>query len=138
MDPMTNPDTPSVKTVAAKEAKQAFGQLLDDAQREPVLIERNGRPVAVVLSVAKYEIFQRLEDAHRGKRASRPLGFPHAVRRAGRGNGGTARSRTRPAPPTSGRRSRPTQGATSSSCRPPFPAPGLTHEKPWAATDESL
>jgi hypothetical protein len=44
--------------------QQAFGQLLGDAQREPVLIERNGCPVTVVLPVAKYEIFQRLEDAH--------------------------------------------------------------------------
>ena len=54
----------SVKTVAAKEAKQSFGQLLDDAQREPVRIERNGRPVAVVLSTADFERFEALEDAH--------------------------------------------------------------------------
>jgi antitoxin Phd len=66
---MTDPNPSSVKTMPAKAAKQAFGQLLDDAQREPVLIERNGRPVAVVLSVAEYELFQRLEDAHWGKRA---------------------------------------------------------------------
>jgi prevent-host-death family protein len=33
------------------------------------VIERNGRPVAVVLSVAEYELFERLEDAHWGKRA---------------------------------------------------------------------
>ena len=54
----------SVKTVAAKEAKQGFGQLLDDAQREPVRIERNGRPVAVVLSTADFERFEALEDAY--------------------------------------------------------------------------
>jgi prevent-host-death family protein len=45
----------NVKTMAAKEAKQSFGKLLDDAQREPVRIERNGRLVAVVLSSAEYE-----------------------------------------------------------------------------------
>jgi hypothetical protein len=33
---MTHPDDPSLKTVAAKEAKQSFGRLLDDAQHEPV------------------------------------------------------------------------------------------------------
>ena len=66
---MSHPDDSSLKTVPAAVAKQSFGRLLDDAQREPVVIERNGRPVAVVLSVAEYELFERLEDAHWGKRA---------------------------------------------------------------------
>jgi antitoxin Phd len=66
---MTHPDDSGIKTVAAAEAKQSFGRLLDDAQREPVVIERNGRPVAVVLSMAEYELFERLEDVHWGKRA---------------------------------------------------------------------
>ena len=54
----------SVKTVAAKEAKRTFGQLLDDAQREPVRIERNGRPVAVVLSSADFDRLEAFEDAY--------------------------------------------------------------------------
>lgn len=55
MDRM-NPEEPrTVKMIAAREAKQGFGKLLDDAQREPVRIERNGRPVAVVVSSAEYE-----------------------------------------------------------------------------------
>ena len=58
-----------MKTMAAKEAKQSFGQLLDDAQREPVRIERNGRPVAVVISAAEFERFEALEDAHWGRLA---------------------------------------------------------------------
>ena len=69
MDATTHPDDPSVKTMAAAEAKQSFGQLLDDAQHDPVRIERNGRPVAVVLSMAEYELFRRLEDAYWGQRA---------------------------------------------------------------------
>ena len=73
MGGMTRPDDSSLKTVPAAEAKQSFGRLLDDAQREPVVIERNGRPVAVVLSVAEYELFERLEDAHWGKRAEEAL-----------------------------------------------------------------
>lgn len=59
----------NVKTVAAKQAKQSFGQLLDDAQREPVRIERNGRPVAVLLSTTDFERLQTLEDAHWGRLA---------------------------------------------------------------------
>ena len=39
-----------MKTVAAKEAKNRFGKLIDDAQRGPVMIEKNGRPFAVVQS----------------------------------------------------------------------------------------
>ena len=66
---MINSGVNQVKTVAAKEAKQSFGQLLDDAQREPVKIERNGRPVAVVLSAVEYERLEALEDAYWGRRA---------------------------------------------------------------------
>ena len=66
---MTHSDDSSIKTVAAAEAKQSFGRLLDDAQHDPVRIERNGRPVAVVLSMAEYELFQRLEDAYWGQQA---------------------------------------------------------------------
>ncbi|WP_424522213.1 type II toxin-antitoxin system Phd/YefM family antitoxin, partial [Rubrivirga sp.] len=36
--------------LAATEAKNHFGRLLDRAQREPVTIEKQGRPVAVMLS----------------------------------------------------------------------------------------
>jgi prevent-host-death family protein len=44
-----------MKTVAATEAKNRLGAILDDAQREPVVIERQNRPIAVVLSMAQYE-----------------------------------------------------------------------------------
>ena len=73
MSHMTPIGDHSVKTVAAKEAKQSFGQLLDDAQREPVRIERHGRPVAVVVSAAEFERLEQLEDAHWGRRAMEAL-----------------------------------------------------------------
>lgn len=38
----------------AKEAKTRFGVLLDMAQRRPVTIEKNGRPVVVVLSMEDF------------------------------------------------------------------------------------
>ncbi len=45
----------------ASEAKQHFGQLIDDARQSPVRIEKKGRPFVVVLS---YEEFEVLEDAY--------------------------------------------------------------------------
>ncbi|MCF6313436.1 MAG: type II toxin-antitoxin system Phd/YefM family antitoxin [Verrucomicrobiales bacterium] len=38
----------------ASEAKLHFGALIDKVQREPITIERQGRPVAVVLSYDSY------------------------------------------------------------------------------------
>lgn len=44
-----------MKTVGATEAKNRLGAILDDAQREPVVIRRQDRDIAVVLSMAEYE-----------------------------------------------------------------------------------
>ena len=44
-----------MQSVSAHDAKARFGQLLDTARREPVIIERHGRAVAVVLSKAEYD-----------------------------------------------------------------------------------
>jgi prevent-host-death family protein len=44
-----------LKTVPATEAKNRLGAILDDAQREPVVIRRQDRDIAVVLSMADYE-----------------------------------------------------------------------------------
>ena len=44
-----------MKAVTAKDAKNRFGELIDTVQREPVSIEKHGRPVAVVLSEVAYE-----------------------------------------------------------------------------------
>ena len=44
-----------MKSLTASEAKNRFGMLLDLARYEPVLIEKQGRQVAVVLSVEEYE-----------------------------------------------------------------------------------
>lgn len=48
---------------AAKEAKDNFGRLLDEAQRRPVTIQKKGRNVAVVLSMEEYNLLEALEDA---------------------------------------------------------------------------
>lgn len=39
-----------MKTLTSADAQNHFGQLLDSAQREPVVITRRGRPVAFVVS----------------------------------------------------------------------------------------
>ena len=41
--------------ITAKDAKNRFGQLLDAAQRTPVRVTKNGRPVTIMLSVRHYE-----------------------------------------------------------------------------------
>ena len=44
-----------MKTVAATEAKNRLGAILDEAQREPIVIRRQDRDIVVVLSMAEYE-----------------------------------------------------------------------------------
>jgi prevent-host-death family protein len=44
-----------MRTVSATDAKQRLAALLDAAQREPVLIRRQNRDVAVIMSPQEYE-----------------------------------------------------------------------------------
>ncbi len=44
-----------MRTVSATEAKQGLAAVLDAAQREPVVIQRQKRDVAVMLSMQEYE-----------------------------------------------------------------------------------
>jgi len=44
-----------MKRVSATEAKQRFAALIDAAQREPVVIRRQNRDVAVIVSAEEYE-----------------------------------------------------------------------------------
>ena len=47
--------------MSANSAKARFGELLDKARREPVIIEKHGRPVAVVLSTEDYNDLEALK-----------------------------------------------------------------------------
>lgn len=51
-----------MKSMSAKDAKNAFGLLLDTARAEPVRIEKHGRAVVVVLSVEEFERLSRERD----------------------------------------------------------------------------
>lgn len=50
----------AMRTMTAKDAKNGFGLLIDTARIEPVVINKHGRAVAVVMSV---EEFERLSSA---------------------------------------------------------------------------
>jgi prevent-host-death family protein len=50
-----SPRDSAMKTMSAREAKNGFGLMIDTARAEPVLIEKHGRGVVVVVSVEEYE-----------------------------------------------------------------------------------
>ncbi|MFT4178477.1 MAG: type II toxin-antitoxin system Phd/YefM family antitoxin [Thermomonas sp.] len=52
-----------MRTITASEAKQGLAGVLDAAAREPVVIRRHARDVAVVLSMQEYERLSRLNVA---------------------------------------------------------------------------
>ena len=49
------------KSIPAAEAKTNFGALLEKVQREPLTISKNGRSVAVLMSMDEFETHQRLK-----------------------------------------------------------------------------
>ncbi len=53
----------TTRRMAALEAKTRFGELLNAAQREPVTIEKHGKPVAVLLSAEDYSDYEALKPA---------------------------------------------------------------------------
>jgi prevent-host-death family protein len=44
-----------MQRIAAREAKNSFGRLIDMARAEPVAIEKHGRAVVVVIAFEEYE-----------------------------------------------------------------------------------
>ncbi len=68
-----------MKTMSAREAKNGFGLMIDTARAEPVLIEKHGRGVVVVVSVEEYERLNSAANAEREQAHDAP-----AARRGGR------------------------------------------------------
>jgi prevent-host-death family protein len=64
-------------TVTATEIKNRLGQYLARVAVEPVVVEKNGRPVAVLLSWEECEVLQRSDDHFWGQaaRAAEADGF---------------------------------------------------------------
>jgi prevent-host-death family protein len=48
-----------VKAVSATEAKQRFAAIIDAAQKEPIVVRRQNRDVAVIISPEQYERIHR-------------------------------------------------------------------------------
>jgi prevent-host-death family protein len=44
-----------MKYVTANEAKQSFGQVMETAQREPVIVRKHNRTAAVIISPQEYD-----------------------------------------------------------------------------------
>ncbi len=57
-----------MKTTAT-EMKNHFGQYLEETISQPVVIEKTGRPVAVMLSIKEYQRLTALEDAYWARKA---------------------------------------------------------------------
>lgn len=66
----------NAQTIAAADAKNHFGEMLDTAQREPVIIKKHGRAFAVVLSADEYARLEALEDSWWGERAKKVMKKP--------------------------------------------------------------
>lgn len=58
-----------MKTASATDVKNHFGEYLQSSLKEPLVIEKTGRPVAVMISMEDYERLQALEDAYWVKKA---------------------------------------------------------------------
>jgi antitoxin Phd len=62
-----------MKEIAATEAKNRFGHLLEMAMSEPIAIGKKDRHVAVILSVAEYQRLTEIEDRFWGEKAQKAL-----------------------------------------------------------------
>jgi len=51
-----------MQIVTAAHAKAKLGEMLDNSQLEPVIITKNGREFAVVMSSRRYKLLQELEE----------------------------------------------------------------------------
>jgi PHD/YefM family antitoxin component YafN of YafNO toxin-antitoxin module len=55
--------TMNMKTISAKDAKNAFGSFLDSAQREPVMITKRDRPIGIFFSMHDIESLIQVSDS---------------------------------------------------------------------------
>ena len=53
-----------MSALSASDAKREFGEVLLKAQKAPVRINKNGKPVAVVVSAAEFEQLEAYRDQH--------------------------------------------------------------------------
>lgn len=51
-----------MKTINAKEAQNNFGDLMNEVMKDPMVINKYGKPRAVLMSFEEYEKFAKFED----------------------------------------------------------------------------
>lgn len=51
-----------MEVVSSVDAKNAFGDVVMKAQKEPVCISKNGKPAAVMISMQEYQEIQTLRE----------------------------------------------------------------------------
>ena len=59
------------KALAQSQAKNGFGLMIDTARAGPVLVEKHGRGVVVVLAVEEYERLKAIEAGQMSERANK-------------------------------------------------------------------
>ncbi len=62
-----------MRGAAATDVKNKFGQMLETAMTEPIAIEKKGRPVAVMMSIAEYQRLAEMEDRYWGEKARKAV-----------------------------------------------------------------
>ncbi|MBS1958375.1 MAG: type II toxin-antitoxin system Phd/YefM family antitoxin [Bdellovibrionales bacterium] len=62
-----------MRKFSAKEAKDHFGELIDTAQKEPVEIQKKGRPVAVIVSLDEFKRLEALEETYWANEAKKAM-----------------------------------------------------------------
>jgi len=45
----------TIRVITSTEAQNQFGKLIEDAQKEPVMVQKNGRDQVVIMSASEYE-----------------------------------------------------------------------------------
>ena len=51
----------TMEVITANEAKNRFGEVILKSQKEPVKVTRNGKPVAVIVSIDEYNATEELK-----------------------------------------------------------------------------
>ena len=82
-----------MRTITASKARQGFAELLESVDQGPVVIERQRRGVAVVMSVAEYWRLRQIDGAAQAWAPAQPeaQGTSSAVRQEEDGVGGAYR-----------------------------------------------
>lgn len=53
-----------MQEISSSEFKNHLGEYLASSQNEPILVQRSGKPIAVLLSPAEYKWLQQMEDLY--------------------------------------------------------------------------